>query len=86
MKFVNIAKFKTELGKYIGYIRRGEEIVVLDRSQPLARVLPFKQAASKLFIEEPVDKNNNLSSFHFKPIANKKIDSLKFLTGERGER
>jgi antitoxin (DNA-binding transcriptional repressor) of toxin-antitoxin stability system len=86
MKSVNIAKFKAELGKYLGYIRRGEEVIVLDRSQPLARVLPFKQADLKLVIEEPIDKNNNLSSFHFKPIPNKKIDSLKFLTEERGER
>ncbi len=32
MKSVNIAKFKSELGKYLGYIRQGEEVIVLDRS------------------------------------------------------
>lgn len=86
MKSVNIAKFKAELGKYLGYIRRGEEVVVLDRSQPLARVLPFKQPESLLVIEEPLDKENNLSDLHFKAVHNKKIDSLRFLNEERGDR
>ena len=86
MKSVNIAKFKAELGKYLGYIRRGEEIIVLDRSQPLARVLPFKWPESKLLFEEPLDEPKNLINLHCKPIKNKKIDSLKFLIEERGER
>lgn len=85
MKSVNIAKFKAHLGKYLGYIRRGEEVIVLDRAQPLARVLPFKPRESKLIIEEPLEQLN-LADLHFKPIRNKKIDSLKFLIEERGER
>lgn len=86
MKSVNIAKFKAELGKYLGYIRRGEEVVVFDRSQPLARVLPFKETETKLIIEEPLEKETHLFDLHFKPIPNKKVDSLKFLIDERGER
>lgn len=86
MKSVNIAKFKAELGKYLGYIRHGEEVIVLDRSQPLARVLPFEQKQSKLIIEEPHDKGVNLADLHFKPILHKKVDSLKFLNEERGDR
>ncbi len=86
MKSVNIAKFKAELGKYLGYIRRGEEIIVLDRTQPLARVMPFKAVSSKLVMEAPLDKDKHLWSLHFKPISNKDVDSLKFLIEERGER
>jgi antitoxin (DNA-binding transcriptional repressor) of toxin-antitoxin stability system len=86
MKSVNIAKFKAELGKYLGFIRRGEEIIVLDRSQPLARVLPFKPIESKLIIEEPLDKKTHLSDLHFSPLKKQKIDSLKYLIEERGER
>ena len=86
MKSVNIAKFKAELGKYLGYIRRGEEVIVLDRSQPLARVLPFQKTEQQLIIEGPLEKETKLSDLHFKPIANKKIDSLKLLIEERGDR
>ncbi|EKD75368.1 MAG: hypothetical protein ACD_44C00151G0001 [uncultured bacterium] len=86
MKSVNIAKFKSELGKYLGYVRRGEEIIVLDRTQPLARVLPYKSLERKLLVEEPLDKARSLINLHFKPIQNKKVDSLKFLIEERGER
>lgn len=84
MKSVNIAKFKAELSKYLGYIRKGEEVIVLDRQEPLARVLPFKPIESKLVIQEPFDKIH-LSELHFKP-TDKKIDSLTFLIEERGER
>ena len=85
MKSVNIAKFKAELGKYLGYIRRGEEVIVLDRSQPLARVLPFKAIESTLMIEEPIDKKTNLSDLRFSS-SDQKIDSLKYLIEERGDR
>jgi antitoxin (DNA-binding transcriptional repressor) of toxin-antitoxin stability system len=86
MKSVNIAKFKAELGKYLGYIRRGEEVIVFDRSEPLARVTPFKPTSSKLILEAPLDKETHLWDLHFKPISNKTVDSLKFLIEERGER
>jgi hypothetical protein len=37
-----------------------------------------------LIIEKPLE-NNSLADLHFKPIPNKKIDSLKFLREERDD-
>lgn len=86
MRSVNIAKFKAELGRYLRYVRAGEEVVILDRSQPLARVVPLKSLESKLIFEEPSKESTNLRDLHFKSIKNKHIDSLKFLIEERGDR
>lgn len=86
MKSVNIAKFKAELGKYLGYIRKGEEIIVLDRSHPLARLIPIKETVSVLVSEDPSESSSKLINLHFPPIKNKKVDSLKFLNEERGDR
>lgn len=86
MKSVNIAKFKSELGKYLGYIRHGEEVIVFDRSTPLARVIPFQPKESKLLFENPVDDPKNLINMHYEPIQSAQVDSLKFLLEERGGR
>ncbi len=52
---VKTAAFKLHLGKYLRAVRGGEEIVVLDRDQPVARVIPWDagSAAEPLSIEEP---------------------------------
>ncbi|MCX7117341.1 MAG: hypothetical protein NTW94_05465 [Legionellales bacterium] len=86
MKSVNIATFKAEMGKYLGYIRQGEEVIVLDRNHPLARVLPFKHAGQKIEIEAPLEHSKNLVEFHFDPIQTVNTDSLAFLLEERGSR
>lgn len=86
MKSVNIAKFKSELGKYLGYIRQGEEVIVYDRSVPLARVIPFQSKESNLLFENPVDDPKNLINMHYEPIQSVQVDSLKLLLEERGDR
>ncbi len=43
MKTVNIGELKNQLSGYLQYVKNGEEIVVRDRSVPVARILPFRQ-------------------------------------------
>ena len=86
MKSVNIAKFKAELSKYLGYIRCGEEVIVLDRREPLARVIPFRPKESNLLFEAPQDDPKKLLCMRYKPISNQKTDSLHFLLEDRGAR
>jgi len=83
MKSVNIAKFKAELSKYLGYVRHGEDVVVFDRSEPLAKVIPFKRQETTLLFEEPICDPKNLMKLHYKPLSNQKTDSLIFLLEER---
>lgn len=86
MKSVNIATFKTELGKYLGFVRKGEEIVVFDRKTPLAVVIPFREKQRHhLSVEEALDDPLNL--FNLKPSPpSTSYNTLKFLQEERGDR
>ena len=86
MKSVNIAKFKTELGKYLRFVRKGEEIIVLDRTTPIAVVSPYAEAKiSRLEYEEPSEDPRSLFKIKIFP-SKKRTDSLKYLIEERGNR
>lgn len=40
----NIATLKNGLSRYLKVVQTGEEVVVLDRSTPVARIVPFQAA------------------------------------------
>jgi len=83
MKLVNIAKFKAKLGTYLDFVRKGEEVVVLDRKSPLAVLIPFRENKKyELVIEEALDNPLNLFKLKSQPSSNP-YGSLKFLKEER---
>jgi prevent-host-death family protein len=41
MKTVNIADLKNRLSTYLQLVREGEEVIVKDRNQPVARISPY---------------------------------------------
>jgi prevent-host-death family protein len=43
MKTVNVADLKNRLSSYLQMVRRGEEVIVKDRDQPIARITPYPQ-------------------------------------------
>jgi prevent-host-death family protein len=44
MKSVNIAELKNHLSVYLNDVRAGEEILVRDRNQPVARIVPIARS------------------------------------------
>ena len=44
MRSVKIGALKNQLSTYLRYVRNGEEVVVHDRDQPVARIIPFRPA------------------------------------------
>jgi antitoxin (DNA-binding transcriptional repressor) of toxin-antitoxin stability system len=46
VKTANIGQLKNHLSAYLQYVRQGEEVVVRDRSIPVARILPFHAISS----------------------------------------
>ena len=42
MKTVNIGELKNQLSGCLQYVMTGEEVVIQDRSMPVARILPFR--------------------------------------------
>ena len=41
MRSVNVAELKNRLSKYLRFAKAGEEIVIRDRSLPVAKLVPF---------------------------------------------
>jgi prevent-host-death family protein len=48
MRTVNIGELKNQLSSYLQHVRNGEEIVIRDRSTPIARILPFHLDAESM--------------------------------------
>ena len=42
MRPVNISNLKARLSAHLQYVRDGEEVVVCDRHQPVARIVPIR--------------------------------------------
>jgi antitoxin (DNA-binding transcriptional repressor) of toxin-antitoxin stability system len=45
MKTVNIGELKNQLSGYLQFVKNGEEIVIRDRTVPVARILPFRHGS-----------------------------------------
>jgi prevent-host-death family protein len=43
MTRVKVSELKNNLSRYLAAARRGETIVVCDRSTPIARIVPYKE-------------------------------------------
>ena len=53
MKSVKIAELKARLSEYLRDVRRGEEWVVMERSTPVARIVPYAPDATALDVRPP---------------------------------
>lgn len=51
MQGVKIANLKNGLSQYLEVVRRGGEIVVIDRDTPIARIVPYGAQGSALLTE-----------------------------------
>lgn len=47
MNRIQIARLKNALSRYLGVVRQGHEIVVLDRQTPIARIVPYAPRAGR---------------------------------------
>lgn len=84
---VNIAKFKARMGKYLRFVRAGEELIVLDRNTPIAQVVPISQAdALAVEIREPTTSFKEVLKSPRPEKRKVSIDSLAFLLEERRSR
>lgn len=42
MKSVNVAELRNKLSSYLNEVKAGQEIVVSERNEPIARIIPLK--------------------------------------------
>lgn len=84
MKSAQVAELKARLSHFLRLVRKGEEVVVLDRRQPIAKLVRFSADDHiRLAIRRAEKDPALLAKLRFEPLRDKRIDSLSFLLEER---
>jgi prevent-host-death family protein len=86
MKEVKIAELKAHLSAHLAEVRKGETIIVCDRSTPIARLTPIKQMQDDdLVLEEAIDSPSEAR--RIKPLKLlKDVDVDRILAEMRADR
>lgn len=79
MKNVGIADLKAHLSAHLKTVRRGHEIIVVDRGTPVARIVPVERI-TPLVTRKPT---RDLRSIKLPPPPRRPVDSLAALLEER---
>jgi antitoxin (DNA-binding transcriptional repressor) of toxin-antitoxin stability system len=83
MKTVGTAELKAHLSAHLRAVRQGETITVLDRQQPIARIVPMENRSGELTSRPPVGA---LSDIPVPSPVRGSGDVLDDLQAERTER
>lgn len=82
MKRVNISQLKSHLSEHIRSVRGGENIVVLDRDNPVAEIVPIRPKAA-LKVRMPAPGSPALSRVPLPKPLGLELDVLDLLLEER---
>ena len=82
MTRVGIAEFKARLSEYLRTVRRGHELTILDRDQPIATVSPYATSGS-FAVCEPSGAYRKPGDVPMLPPLKLPVDPVKLLIEER---
>jgi antitoxin (DNA-binding transcriptional repressor) of toxin-antitoxin stability system len=84
---VRVADLKSRLSEHLRKVRGGRIITVLDRTTPIARIVPYEEHRLLLTVRSPVPGSPTLRDIPMPPPLRLHRDSLAVLLEERqGER
>jgi prevent-host-death family protein len=84
MKKVRIAQFKARLSEYLRSVRKGHELTILDREQPVAYVTPIGPGGSRaLVVREPIGTYLKPSDVPLPPPLKLDVDPVALLLEDR---
>ena len=83
---MTIADLKNNLSRYLRDVREGENITVLSRDVPVARLIPLESPGSPLAIRAPGPAVSRLQDVPLPPPLVLGVDVVELLLDERGER
>lgn len=83
---VRVAELKARLSEYLRVVRRGRELTVYDRDQPIARLVPYAAPAGRLQIREPVRAYRTLGDIRLPPPVKLPVDAVTLLLEDRKRR
>lgn len=82
MPKVGIAELKARLSEHLRSVRRGGEITVYDRNEPIARLVPYS-AAGALVVREPVRAYRTFRDIELPPPVRLDTDPVDLLLEDR---
>jgi prevent-host-death family protein len=81
-KAVRIAELKAKLSEHLRAVRRGHTITVLDRDQPIARIVPYRSSGA-VRIRKPAPGAPRLQDIPLPPPLDLDFDIVELLLEER---
>lgn len=83
MKKVGVADLKAHLSEHLRAVRRGGEVVVVDRDTPIARIVPYKTSGA-LVVREPTGPYKRPFDVPMPPsLPGLKVDPVDWLLEDR---
>jgi len=87
MKGVRVAELKSRLSEHLRKVRAGRTVTVLDRSTPIARIVPYEETGASLSVRRPLPGAPSLKDFPLPPPLRFTRDIVALLLEQRqGER
>ena len=81
---VQIARLKAQLSAYLRSVRRGGELVVMDRKTPVARLLPYEEEGPhRLERRPPLPHAPRLADLDLSPFPVQVPDAMEDLGEDR---
>lgn len=82
MKRIGVAELKARLSEHLRIVKRGGEVTVYDRSEPIARLVPYA-SSGPLTVREPLAVYRYLGDIPLPPPAKLDVDAVEFLLEDR---
>ena len=82
MRNVRVAEFKARLSEYLRAVRKGHDLTIYDREQPIARVVPYAERGT-LVVREPTTHYRALAEVPLPPPLALAVDAVELLLEDR---
>ena len=82
MKKAKVAELKARLSEYLRFVRKGNEVTVYDRNEPIARVIPYASSGA-LVVREAVTRYRTLGEIPIPPFRKLPSDPVDILLEDR---
>jgi prevent-host-death family protein len=80
---VGVAELKARLSEYLRSVRRGGDVVIHDRSEPIARLVPYAAGDARLIVREPAGRYAAVGRIPLPRPLKLDVDVVQVLLAER---
>ena len=80
---VGVAELKARLSEYLRSVRRGGDVTIQDRNEPIARLVPYAARDARLVVREPVRHYKSLGKIPMPRPVKLGRDPVQLLLDER---